>query len=706
MRKYFDTVIDSTSGTPVNGASVLVTRSVGGALAQLYSDNGTTTKTNPTTTDANGFFDFHVQNGLYVVTVSKTGMATRTFTDVLIEDPGFEIIADYTALRAYTGAQKEVSVTAPGVAGTFIRDDSDTTSGDNGGTTIVDGSSRRWKRQHDGWILADWFGAKGDGTTNDTAALNAWSAALTATGFNGRVRRAVYRVAQASMGVAFTGLRNAKIDFGGAIFKVLDGATVTGGQGGFVFSDCQDCDFYNFIYDGNRATRSPAEQYSHSILISTLLKRVRFWSCRSINAVCDGWYVEHPSAQADYPTDVALYACEGFNCFRNNMSVIGSVRFKVYGGSFNGANGTAPQAGIDCEPNSGTTYGNDNFEFHNVEVKDNVGYGWSAAGPNTINNSGRVVGLKGKNNGAGFIFTSSSFGVQIVDPVCYDHSTSTRGLIDIASGADRTSVVNPVFRDITLTGSKECIFVHSTATRTMVSNLQAYNIACGAILSFGAISVNGITVEDCTSTVPCVQIASDNSQYTNVVVKRSSERAIYVSGPKCLLSNVSVEDCSVTSNGAIRFDTTSTDSVLRGAKITQTSGSVPSGQVALSIAAILREISGVHAIGGYTTSNLWSVTAANLNGTKVANINPDPLQVTFAVSSTTYASGVTTSGNVSISGASMGDRVQVTVDQPISSLIFSGQVTATGTVVISTYNPTGSGITIAAANHKIRVLKY
>jgi hypothetical protein len=55
----------------------------------------------------------------------------------------------------------------------------DTTTADNGGTIIVDASARRWYRDtaQDQAISVHWFGARGDGTTNDTAAINAALAA-------------------------------------------------------------------------------------------------------------------------------------------------------------------------------------------------------------------------------------------------------------------------------------------------------------------------------------------------------------------------------------------------------------------------------------------------------------------------------------------------------------------------------------------------
>jgi len=74
-------------------------------------------------------------------------------------------LADYGALRAYVGPRKSVYVTGyltsaspSGIAGMFVPDPSDSTSTDNGGTTIVSSNGMRWKRQYDGFVQAEWFG--------------------------------------------------------------------------------------------------------------------------------------------------------------------------------------------------------------------------------------------------------------------------------------------------------------------------------------------------------------------------------------------------------------------------------------------------------------------------------------------------------------------------------------------------------------------
>lgn len=89
----------------------------------------------------------------------------------------------YTPLRAYTGSATSVRVTQKGIGGVFWRDDADVATADDGGTVIVDGSGRRWKRLREyGRYMAAWFGAVLDGVTNCTAALALASAAVAATG--------------------------------------------------------------------------------------------------------------------------------------------------------------------------------------------------------------------------------------------------------------------------------------------------------------------------------------------------------------------------------------------------------------------------------------------------------------------------------------------------------------------------------------------
>lgn len=79
-------------------------------------------------------------------------------------------LADYGALRAYTGARNAVYVAGSGIAGEFVRVSS---GSDNGGTIIVASNGIIWSRVYSGPVDVRWWGAKFDNVANDTAAIQA-----------------------------------------------------------------------------------------------------------------------------------------------------------------------------------------------------------------------------------------------------------------------------------------------------------------------------------------------------------------------------------------------------------------------------------------------------------------------------------------------------------------------------------------------------
>lgn len=93
-------------------------------------------------------------------------------------------LVDYTALRAYDGVQTSAYITgltgaaAPsGIAGMFVRDDSDSASLDDGGTVIVAANGKRWKRSFKGAVNIQWFGGASDGEVDNTGPLQRLRAA-------------------------------------------------------------------------------------------------------------------------------------------------------------------------------------------------------------------------------------------------------------------------------------------------------------------------------------------------------------------------------------------------------------------------------------------------------------------------------------------------------------------------------------------------
>lgn len=115
-------------------------------------------------------------------------------------------------------------------------------------------------------------------------------------------------------------------------------------------------------FDGNRDTRIPAEVPAHSLLLMSS-RDVFGKGVISINAVSDGIYVsssDGPSADSR-PQRIHFEDTIVRNAFRNNISVINALGFKMTGDGkgkesscqLTDAKGTPPQAGIDFEPNAG-----------------------------------------------------------------------------------------------------------------------------------------------------------------------------------------------------------------------------------------------------------------------------------------------------------------------------------------------------------------
>lgn len=84
--------------------------------------------------------------------------------------------ANYADIRSYRGASSKIScygrsAIRDGGNGLFVRDDSDVTSADNGGTILVDALGRRWKRANVNSVELIWFCEKGDGVKDYTSIL-------------------------------------------------------------------------------------------------------------------------------------------------------------------------------------------------------------------------------------------------------------------------------------------------------------------------------------------------------------------------------------------------------------------------------------------------------------------------------------------------------------------------------------------------------
>lgn len=162
------TVIYPTTGDPApTGYTLIIARNVDYSQPNAFPNAS--------------FYPRMVENGLDRLDMQIQQLALDSeWGDYTPIAPQFGVLATYAALRAYSPATYPLAYVqgrtsaADGGQGWWQYDPSDTTSTDDGGTVLLSGSAR-WKRVYNGPAFAEWWGAVGDGTTNDSAA---WQAAI------------------------------------------------------------------------------------------------------------------------------------------------------------------------------------------------------------------------------------------------------------------------------------------------------------------------------------------------------------------------------------------------------------------------------------------------------------------------------------------------------------------------------------------------
>jgi len=201
MQHYID-VVQDRAGNVIGGAIVLITDNSTGLPVTVYSDAGGSIVLPTVTTDTNGTFSFYVGNGRYNFLVTKNGATLKVVNDI-------DIPGDYVSPMSLEDAQAGINPTTQtisasilnaasqygaftptgGISATSIKNalaelDTEKTSiaslAASTGSTLVgttNGSAGSVTRTvasklNDTVSVKD-FGAVGDGTTDDTVAIQA-----------------------------------------------------------------------------------------------------------------------------------------------------------------------------------------------------------------------------------------------------------------------------------------------------------------------------------------------------------------------------------------------------------------------------------------------------------------------------------------------------------------------------------------------------
>lgn len=191
MEKRYGLVTDY-SGNVVPGSTITVTNYPAGTIASLFRDNAGTPEDNPfVANDADGRYTFYAADGRYRIDIAPpldANLSASSVIDVILSDTAYLQKASKAEVAALPLTQydagKKVFITSDDGGPGTIRYDAGGGHSDDGGSscgtkfipTGGDGTIY-WERDYQGPLKPQWYGAKGDGTTVDTTAIDQMFAA-------------------------------------------------------------------------------------------------------------------------------------------------------------------------------------------------------------------------------------------------------------------------------------------------------------------------------------------------------------------------------------------------------------------------------------------------------------------------------------------------------------------------------------------------
>lgn len=368
------------------------------------------------------------------------------------------------------------------------------------------------------------FGAVGDGITDDTTAIqNALNAAagVAPLHFLGKTY-IVQPLAVPSNSVL-----------------VLDPLTIIKAKTGYTSNQrmLNITNASNVVIFGNKgkcqmikAEYTTGEQ-RHGVFI-TSSTNVSIYDLASDDTGGDGFYIGPVYGSGVMSRNITISNCTANNNRRQGMSITGAIDVWVNGGIYSNTEGTAPQAGINVEPDNGDTIQNVNL----INIKTSGNYG-----------SGIIVVPKGAGSIAGNYFSVNIVGHESYNDALSGGSTQEASL-RFDNGAAPTNQINGRIQvsncrsylsnaaglaigGFSWVNSPELVVDGLKITNPGTTATASTGFACGVNMSttFASSAIDGVTLRN----VYCEDTRSTKKMYA----------PFYISGATYQVTNSALQNC-------------------------------------------------------------------------------------------------------------------------------------------------------------------